>query len=408
MGSQKNGSPPLAPNIVASDVDGGRIVENILLFARLLRVSGMAVGPGQVIRGNEAVIAAGLKSPKTLYWALHAVFVKRRSEREIFNQAFLLFWKDPGYLRQLLSVMLPTSKGGQDEKGRNRLSRRVNEALMAPGSRTTDNLLDELTFESEQTWSDRELLRRKDFEEMSAAELRQAKDAIRRMSLLSGEIPVRRLAPSPRGERLDVRAIMRDMSAKGPDCLMARYRRSRKRRPPLVVLCDISGSMERYARVFLHFLYAVTNEHDRVHAFLFGTRLTNVTRQLRGRDADRAISLVAGDVEDWSGGTRIGCCLKSFNRHWARRVLGQNATVLLFTDGLDREAGEGLERSARRLRTSCRRLVWVNPLLRFEGYEPIAAGARVLTRHASELRSCHNLASLEALVAALGPRRRGR
>jgi uncharacterized protein with von Willebrand factor type A (vWA) domain len=175
-----------------------------------------------------------------------------------------------------------------------------------------------------------------------------------------------------------------------------------------VVLCDISGSMDAYARLFLHFLYALVNAGEQVSCFLFGTRLTNVTRVLRNRDPDAAIAKVAGSVADWSGGTRIGESLAAFNRQWARRVLGQNATVLLFTDGLDRMSGEGIAPAARRLRASSRRLIWLNPLLRYEDYAPLAAGARELERHVSELRPCHNLNSLADLAQVLGKRGGGR
>jgi uncharacterized protein with von Willebrand factor type A (vWA) domain len=172
--------------------------------------------------------------------------------------------------------------------------------------------------------------------------------------------------------------------------------------------------MDGYARMMLHFLHALTNARDRVHTFLFGTRLTNITRLLRSKDPDIAIAKVSDGVKDWSGGTRIGESLTDFNRHWARRVLGQNATVLLITDGLDRDEAEGLGLAARRLSASCRRLVWLNPLLRYDAYEPIAAGARALQPHVGEMRGCHNLASLDELAAALshrqpqtGVRRRG-
>ena len=179
------------------------------------------------------------------------------------------------------------------------------------------------------------------------------------------------------------------------------YKERQWRAPPLVVICDISGSMDSYARLFLHFLYALINAGERVHAFLFATRLTNVTRLLRNRDPDTAIAKASSAVEDSSGGTRIGPSLHAFNKVWARRILGQNATVLLFSDGLDRSEGEGIARETRRLAASCRRLIWLNPLLRYEGYAPLAAGAAELSRHAGEPRACHNLKSVGELAAAL-------
>ena len=168
-----------------------------------------------------------------------------------------------------------------------------------------------------------------------------------------------------------------------------------------MILADISGSMDRYSRMLVHFMHAITNDRDRVHSFVFGTRLTNITRQLRYRDVDIALAKVGDLVEDWSGGTRIGHCLDDFNRNWSRRVLGQGAIVLLITDGLDRDAGEGLDAAMERLQKSCRRLIWLNPLMRYDGYAPSATGARAIVKHVDDFRTVHNLASLEDLGAAL-------
>jgi uncharacterized protein with von Willebrand factor type A (vWA) domain len=170
------------------------------------------------------------------------------------------------------------------------------------------------------------------------------------------------------------------------------------------VLCDISGSMNRYSRMFLHFLHALTNDRDRVHTFVFGTRLTNITRYLRHRDVDVALSGVAQAVADWSGGTRIGTCLKEFNLRWSRRVLGQNAVVLLISDGLDRDLGEDLTEAMERLHKSCRKLIWLNPLLRYEGFEPRAAGVRAMLPNVDAFLPAHNINSLIGLARALSER----
>ena len=187
----------------------------------------------------------------------------------------------------------------------------------------------------------------------------------------------------------------------GGDSIPLQYRRRKTRPPPLVVLCDISGSMERYARMLLHFLHALTNDRDRVHTFLFGTRLTNITRYLRDKEVDRALAKIGEQVQDWSGGTRIGSSLETFNRLWSRRVLGQGAVVLLITDGLDREAAEGVEEQMERLQKSCRRLIWLNPLLRYDAFQPKSSGARAMLPHVDDFRPVHNLDSLGELAGAL-------
>lgn len=392
----------LMPNLVAASVDGGRIAENILQFGRLLRAAGLPVGPDRCVRATEAVLAAGLESPSVLYWALHSVYVNRPDQHTLFDQAFYLFWKDPGYLESMLSVMLPSLRAPAKED-ETALSRRLRDTLMphSDGNRPPPQQ-DEIDLDASQSWSAEEVLRQKDFEQMTAQEQRRAREAINRMRLAMAEVPTRRYEPDRHGRALDLRRILRDSAAKGGDHLALHRRARRWRRPPLVVLCDISGSMESYARMLLHFLHAVTNARDRVHCFLFGTRLTNITRALKGRDPDLAIAKVSAGVSDWSGGTRIGAALATFNQEWGRRVLGQNAVVLLITDGLDRDDAVALGVAARRLRSSCRRLVWLNPLLRYDAWAPLAAGARELRPHVSEVRGCHNLASLEELATALG------
>jgi uncharacterized protein with von Willebrand factor type A (vWA) domain len=237
---------------------------------------------------------------------------------------------------------------------------------------------------------------------MSAAELALARRVIADIAVTLAEIRTRRfVASNSGGERLDMRRMLRTAGTQGTEGLLPLFRKRRMQRPPLVVLCDISGSMDAYARLFLHFLYALMNARERVHCFLFGTQLTNITRNLRDRDPDAALAKVAGQVTDWSGGTRIGESLSAFNRLWARRVLGQNATVLLFTDGLDRAGGDGIADAARRLRASSRRLIWLNPLLRYEAFQPKSWGVRAMLPHVDEFRSAHNLASLEDLADLL-------
>jgi uncharacterized protein len=381
---------------------GPSVVEHILQFVRLLRAAGLPVGPDRAVLATEAVLAAGIASPGVLYWTLHAVLVTRREQHEVFDQAFFLFWKEPAYLQQMLELTLPGSAAGSQPPGARELARRLGEALL-PQARRPLAEAECADTDARETFSAAEVLREKDFEAMSADELRRAREAIAAMSLVMQQIRTRRFRPAARGERIDLKAVLRETAARGPDHLRPSFKTRRLRRPPLVVLCDISGSMETYARMLLHFLYTLTNARDSVHAFLFGTRLTNVTRALKGRDADLGIAKVARDVKDWSGGTRIGDSLAEFNRLWARRVLGQNALVLLITDGLDRDGGAGIGAAARRLKAACRRLVWMNPLLRYDGYSPLASGARELAPHVSEMRPCHNIKSLEDLVAALGP-----
>ncbi|WP_119421244.1 vWA domain-containing protein [Desertibaculum subflavum] len=401
---------PASPTPSPSPTPKGRFAENIMHFARVLREAGLPIGPGKVIDAIRATETAGIRRRDDFYWTLHSVFVNRRDQRELFDQAFHIFWRNPKILEKMIGMMLPETEVPAEETPEKReAGRRVTDALLPKSGEGEEpsEKKEELEFDASFTFSAQEVLQTMDFETMSAEEEAAAKQAIARMRLPIADVPTRRLHPDPRGRRVDMRSTLRN-SLRTPGAINLRRRERERRHPPLVVLCDISGSMSRYSRLFLHFMHAITNDRDRVHTFLFGTRLTNVTRYLRQRDVDVALGKVAAAVEDWSGGTRIGTTLHEFNRRWSRRVLGQGALVLLITDGLDRDGGAGLEEEIERLHKSCRRLIWLNPLLRWEGFQPKALGIRAILPHVDEFRPVHNLESLGSLVDVLSrpvPRR---
>src|SRR5215468_10042979 len=377
----------------------GRLAENIIYFARALRAAGIPVGPGAVMDALTAVRVAGVGTREDFYWTLHAVFVNRHEHSVLFDQAFRIFFRRRGYLDKLMAAMLPQAPPRQEEQPKAG-ARRIEEALFA-GMPEQERAKPEEEADATLTVSDRELLQRKDFAQMTAAEIAAAKEAIKRLVLSLDEVKTRRLAPSRRGHIVDIRRTLRASLKAGGAVIDLKYLGPRRKAPPIVALLDISGSMSQYTRLFLHFLHAVTDARKRVYTFLFGTRLTNVSRALRYKDPDEALAAVAGSVVDWSGGTRIATSLRAFNRLWARRVLTQGAIVLLITDGLERDGGERLEFEIDRLHRSCRRLIWLNPLLRFEGFEPKAKGIRSMLPHVDELRPIHNLESMAQLVRAL-------
>ncbi|MEQ8249060.1 MAG: VWA domain-containing protein [Alphaproteobacteria bacterium] len=382
----------------------GRLPDNIMHFARVLRATGLPVGPGRVIEAVRAVEAAGIASREDLYWALHAVFVNRQDQRELFDQAFHIFWRNPRILERAMAMLLPTF-GAENEAPppAKEANRRLADALFPNENQAQAEQADEeeTLFDAAFTFSAKEELKTRDFESMSAEEIDQAKKAIAAMRLPIVDVKTRRFRADLRGRRIDMRATIRASLRSGGAIIPLRRRSPIERHPPLVVLCDISGSMSRYSRMFLHFMHAVTNDRDRVATFVFGTRLSNVTRYLRKKDVDIALAEVSEGVEDWSGGTRISGCLRDFNTHWSRRVLGQGALVLLITDGLDREGTEHLGFEMERLHKSCRRLLWLNPLLRYDKYEAKAAGARQILPHVDEFRSIHNLESIADLTDSL-------
>ncbi|HXL64836.1 MAG TPA: VWA domain-containing protein [Xanthobacteraceae bacterium] len=380
----------------------GRLAENIIYFARALRAAGIPVGPGAVLDALAAVDTAGVGTSDDFYWTLHAVFVKRHEHSVLFDQAFRIFFRRRGYLDQLMAMMLPQapSTPRPPEAG----ATRIQEALF---SGLDDKLKkqQEIELDTRMTVSDREVLQRKDFAQMTNAEIAAAKDAIKRLVLPLAEVRTRRLAPHPRGHLIDIRRTLRSSFKGGGDFIDLRFVGPKSRPPPVVALLDISGSMSQYSRIFLHFLHALTDTRKRVSTFLFGTRLTNVTRALRERDPDDALASCSAVVPDWSGGTRIASSLHAFNKLWARRVLTQGPVVLLITDGLERDADDNLAFEIDRLHRSCRRLVWLNPLLRFEGFEARARGIKTMLPYVDEFRPIHNLESIGALVASMQPGR---
>ena len=376
----------------------GRLAENILYFARALRAAGIPVGPGAVIDALAAVKAAGVGTRQDFYWTLHAVFVKRHEHSLIFDQAFRIFFRRRGYIDQLMAMMLPQAP--QTPRPPEAGSTRIHEALFA-GLDDKLKKEQEIELDTRMTVSDREVLQKKDFAQMTNAEIAAAKAAMQRLVRPFAEVRTRRLAPNVRGHLIDMRRTLRASLKGGGAFIDLRFIGPKTKQPPIVALLDISGSMAQYSRLFLHFLHALTDAQKRVSTFLFGTRLTNVSRALKARDPDDALAACSASVQDWSGGTRIASSLHMFNRLWARRVLGQGAVVLLITDGLERDADDTLAFEMDRLHRSCRRLIWLNPLLRFEGFEARARGIATMLPHVDEFRPVHNLESLASLVEAL-------
>jgi uncharacterized protein len=373
----------------------GWIADNIVGFARALRAAGIPVGPGAVIDAVSALRLIDIGNRKDVFATLQSVFVMRHEHMLVFAQAFDLFFRvDEDWQHLLDSVPLPD----QAKKPPPPAARRVQEAL---SQREAMQSKDSVEQDVQLSVSDQEILQKKDFAQMSAAEIAEVTRAIANMKLPQAELRTRRFMPDPQGLRLDLRRTLRGSLRTGGDIVNI-HRLGRIDKPaPIVALLDISGSMSDYTRLFLQFLHAITDARKRVSVFLFGTRLTNVTRSLRARDPDEALAACTASVEDWSGGTRIATSLHAFNKLWGRRVLSQGAIVLLISDGLEREVDQRLTFEMDRLHRSCRRLIWLNPLLRYEGFQAKAQGIKMMLPHVDEFRPVHNLKSIEGLISAL-------
>ncbi len=391
--------------------DDPQLTRNITHFARALRVAGLPAGPGRVADAVRAVAAVGFSERAEFYYTLRACFTARPEHRAIFDQVFRLYWRDPRYLEHMMSMLTPAVRGVAEERQTKAGEKRAAEALLHGVARDVPDLPEdqgegtEIEVDATLTMSREEKLKTLDFEQMSVAEMAEAKRLIAQMTLAVPPLVSRRTTAAAHGARPDWRRTMRGAMARGGDVVEFARKDRRERWPSLVTICDISGSMSSYSRAVLHFLHAVTNQKGagwaEVHAFTFGTRLTNITRHMGGRDVDAALAAAGAEAQDWEGGTRIGACLEAFNRDWSRRVLGRGAVVLLITDGLDRDEPERLEAAMERLALSSRRVIWVNPLLRWDGFAPKAAGIRAMLPHVSSFRAGHNIAALAGLAEAV-------
>lgn len=390
--------PPPTPSTSAI---GGHLAENIAFFGRALRQAGMSVGPGAMLDAVAAVEAVGIGHREEFRAALEAVFVKRRQDAELFDQAFRLFWRRRALLEKMMATLMPVAPGDSDTQRQEAL-RRLTEAMFQHKPPQDQPERERVDLDSRLTVSDIEVFRSRDFDGMSALELAEAKQAISRLVMPMQHVKTRRFLADPHGNRPDPRRAMRASLRAGGDGFELRFRARAVKVPPLVALCDISGSMSQYSRIFLHFLHALAQTGRRVSAFTFATELTNVSHALKAnKDPDLALRGAAQMVRDWDGGTRIGVTLERFNKRWARRVMSGGAVVLLITDGLEREVRPDLARELARLHRSARRLIWLNPLLRFGGFEAKAAGIRAMLPHVDEFRTCHSLNAMADLCQAL-------
>lgn len=379
-----------------------KLADNLVHFARLLRRAGVPIAHGQIEDALCAVQTLGVTRRDDWQAALAATLVKRAEHRDLFDQAFALFWRNPRLAEKMMAAMLPTiygRTGAQRDERPHRLEQALMQKREAPQVQLKP-LDEDVLLDAAMTASASERLAHKDFETMTLDELADVRAMMRTLRLPLPERLSRRNRSTRRGARIDMRRTVR-AQLRG-DTLRLAYREPRRVRPPLVILADVSGSMERYTRMLIFFAHAVAQCEARVETFAFGTRLTRITPDLAG-DPDRALARLAARAGDWGGGTRIAHCLARFNRDWARRVLGQGASVLLITDGLDvapddRHAA-ALTAEAARLKRSARHLLWLNPLLRYAGFEARAHSIRALLPHCSAFLPAHNLESLRQLGA---------
>ncbi len=391
---------------------GDWLLARITDFTRLLWELGLDVGPGRVVELAQSLPLVNVGDPTAFYLFLKVSLVSKHEQEPIFDQAFAYFWRaanntsgeatpneDPRTQRRLA---LPAHRQRPEDRQHARPATAPGQRARHPAARLRDarrkrDLDEDDPAEHLGQFSHEEALRRKDFEDFTWAELQEARELMARMRWRLGMRQTRRMRPSRRGAQLDLRSTFRRSLRSGgePLTLLRRVRRQKPR--PLVILCDISGSMSLYSRLLLQFVHTVSNGLENVETFVFGTRLTRITRQLARRDVDDALADVSRIVQDWSGGTRIGESFRTFNYQWSRRALGRGAVVLVISDGWDRGDTRQLATEMARLHRNCHRLIWLNPLLGQDDYRPVTAGMRAALPYIDDFLPAHNLDSLFAL-----------
>ncbi|MEE4172827.1 MAG: VWA domain-containing protein [Xanthomonadales bacterium] len=379
----------------------GQLPRNLLNFCRLLRSAGLPVGADQLLHAGSALALVGLDSRERVYWALRTNLVRDPGQFEIFDQAFRLYFRNPRLLEQLMGQLLPTLQRpvDDDEAGRQQVNRRLRDALGQEGGEPGESVLLEL--DRSGSSSDAVRLARKDFAQMSREEYAEALELLRRDWRAFPPMRIRRYRRTRRRGQLDLRGTTRSALRRGLGEALPVLRCRRRRPPDLVLLVDVSGSVSAYGRSFLQFAHLLAHRYPVVRCFVFGTRLTDVSRLLHPKDPDRALASITATVPDWDGGTRIAACLQEFNRIASREVLSRPATVLLLSDGLERGDPQRLQEAMATLQRRARRIWWMNPLLRYDRFEPLAAGIRAILPHADRVLPCHNVTTLVELASLL-------
>ena len=384
----------------------GRLPDNIVYFVRALRRAGVSVGTAQILEALRAVQTVGFTNRRDFHTTLRAMIVTRAEHLLIFDQVFAMFWRDPEFLENMITNLLPVITAPLIHRPLKPAQNRAAEAMAAGGGNPRQAPpKEQLEVDAQFSHSNMEKLTQKDFEAMTAAEIRAAKIAIRSMGLDLPKVLGRRYAQAANMVQIDRRKALQSARRSGGEMMQLPKQRAKPRRLNLVVLCDISGSMTRYSRMMMHFVHSMAQAQGQswaeVHSFTFGTRLHNISPLLTIKDPDAALTSIGNHVRDWEGGTRIATSLGEFNRHWARRVLSTPSVVLLITDGLEREGITQLEAEISRLALQTRELIWLNPLLRWDQFSPQAAGIRAMLPHVSSFVACHNLDSLQELSDGL-------
>ena len=374
-----------------------KLLENILRFIRLLRNSGIRIGNQSSIDALNSIKILKIGNRNEFYWALHSNLIYRNEDKEIFDQCFHLFWQNPKILQQMFNLLLPQIGTQKAPTTNKKQLKRISDNIQKQNKDIEKEKKEEIIFDSKMSWSNKSALNTKDFEMMSLKEIKQAEKEIKKFLIKSKTQISRRWKKNNQSSKISTKYTIKK-SVKNKGIIHLAFKDRIKIFKPLVILIDISGSMESYSRIMLFLSHILIQQHKNIEIFTFGTKLTRITKFLKNKDVDLSLDKIGKFVNDWAAGTKITSSIKDFNFNWSRRILTQNQTLLLITDGLERDDSQNLDFEINRLSLFTNNIIWLNPLLRYEKFEPKVNSIKTILRHVDKHVPIHNINSIKRLV----------
>ena len=374
-----------------------KLLENILRFIRLLRNSGIKIGNQSSIDTLNSIKILKIGNRNEFYWALHSNLIYRNEDTEIFDQCFHLFWQNPKILQQMFNLLLPQIGTQKAPTNNKKQLKRISDNIQKQNKDVNIEKKEEIIFDSQMSWSNKSALNTKDFEMMSLEEIHQAEKEIKKSLIKSKTQISRRWKKNDQSTKISTKYTIKK-SVKNNGIIHLAFKERIKKFRPVVILIDISGSMESYSRMMLFLSHILIQQYKDIEVFTFGTKLTRITNFLKNKDIDLSLDKVGKFVNDWAAGTKITSSIKDFNFNWSRRLLTQNQTLLLITDGLERDDSQNLDFEINRLSLFANNIIWLNPLLRYKKFEPKVNSIKTILRHVQKHVPIHNLNSIKNLV----------
>ena len=374
-----------------------KLLDNILSFIRLLRKSGVKIGNQSSIDALKSIRLLKIGNRKEFYWALHTTLINRNEDKQIFDQCFYLFWQNPKIMEQVFNLLIPQIGTQKSPENPKKQLKRISENLGKKNIDLEKNQKDEIVFDSQMSWSNKSSINSKDFEMMSSNELKEAEEVIKKLLIKSQTQLTRRWKNMDRGVKVSFKNTIKK-SIQNNGIIKLGYKDKIKKSKSLVILIDISGSMESYSRIMLFFSHLLMKQQNDIEVFTFGTSLTRITRLLKNKDIDFSLNKIGSFVTDWAAGTKITSSIHDFNLNWSRRILTQNQSLILISDGLERDQSKNLDFEINRLSMFTKNIIWLNPLLRYKKFEPKVASIKTILKHVDRIVPIHNINSIDKLV----------